>query len=83
MQLMGSKVPLAGTQDENPEYFKYNQIYHLFRVPFRLERFLFCNMLFQVQALLYTLIVLPFRFALTLIGLAIKPWNVLKLSGRR
>jgi len=66
-------------QDQNQEYFKYNQIYYMFRIPFRLERFLLWNFFFQIQALLYTLTVLPLRVALTLLN----PFSIMKLNGRR
>jgi hypothetical protein len=51
----------SGNSEEEKVEYKYNNIYHILKIPMRIEKFLFYCLLMHVQAILYTLLVLPVR----------------------
>ena len=60
----------AGTPEEEKIEYKYNNIYHILKIPMRIEKFLFYCLLMHVQAILFTLLVLPVRFLRNLFRLS-------------
>jgi hypothetical protein len=54
---------------EEEAEFAYNQIYMLFKIPMRLEKYLFWQMIVFILAVLYYLVIVPFRSILALLSL--------------